>query len=444
MGSGAVDPRYEVQLPHSLGGEIQAMKLRAIITTLLLMSTHLPAQVLTPMELPDPKLQHLQQRYMSALTAIGDEIVAHKFPYPFYMSRVLDLDLAKMPQADQRSIRFDIYQHQTVLEVTGNYYASYSADRMTPHARMKETFEKVVVPILRAEAAHFPDDSEFSAFAVEVSHHVRQKVYGLSSETPENVAVVIPVAAAQKLVDAKTEDQKQAAILEAEIYLNGEQYALWIGEGNPTDEWKEAHAPQPARKQPLQTAAQAPATDAAGGQLVAASLVHPAAAPPRIFTPESLALLQQQNQDAVDRMVKSLDGQAHFLPYAAPSFVGFRHSAYLQVSFTTSLEAVPESSRYKLAALAFDEHVSHLIRPVLDFFTGDANFDGIVFSSVIHTSGGTANQSKVESVEFFLPFRMMRCYGSYDCAGQQLLDSGTVLIDGERVALDLQVAEGKN
>ena len=38
---------------------------------------------------------------------------------------------------------------------------------------------------------------------------------------------------------------------------------------------------------------------------------------------------------------------------------------------------------------------------------------------------------------------MMRCFASYDCTGQQLLDSGTVVINGERSALDLQIAEGK-
>ena len=62
--------------------------------------------------------------------AIGTEIEAHKFPYPFYFSRVLDVDLAKMQLADQRSIRFDTYKGQSVLEITGNYYAAYSADRM--------------------------------------------------------------------------------------------------------------------------------------------------------------------------------------------------------------------------------------------------------------------------------------------------------------------------
>ncbi len=36
----------------------------------------------------------------------------------------------------------------------------------------------------------------------------------------------------------------------------------------------------------------------------------------------------------------------------------------------------------------------------------------------------------------------MHCYEAYDCTGQQLLDAGAVLIDGKRVGLDLQLAEG--
>jgi len=38
----------------------------------------------------------------------------------------------------------------------------------------------------------------------------------------------------------------------------------------------------------------------------------------------------------------------------------------------------------------------------------------------------------------------MHCFAHYDCTGQQLLDSGTIVINGERSALDLQVAESKN
>jgi len=44
------------------------------------------------MELSEPKTQHLQMRYFKTLTEIGNDIAAHKFPYPFYFSRMLDLD----------------------------------------------------------------------------------------------------------------------------------------------------------------------------------------------------------------------------------------------------------------------------------------------------------------------------------------------------------------
>ena len=208
-----------------------------------------------------------------------------------------------------------------MLEITGNYYAAYSADRMDSYARLKETFQRVVMPILQAEVPHFPDDSEFSAFAIEVSHHVRQKVMGVSSEQPENVTVIIPVPIAQKLVDAKSDDQKQAAILDAQVFLNGQPYSLWLQEGAPSEEWKERYTPQPAtRKQPVEIASAATNNVPSNTSSVSANLMKTSATPMRIVTPESLAILQRQNQDAIDRMVKVLDAQAHFFAYAPPSF----------------------------------------------------------------------------------------------------------------------------
>jgi hypothetical protein len=134
-------------------------------------------------------------------------------------------------------------------------------------------------------------------------------------------------------------------------------------------------------------------------------------------------------------MRKALEKQGHFVPYATAAFLGFRQRARPQLSITTALDA-----RYKLAALAFDEHVWHLIRPLLDYFPGDIDFDGVDFSSIIRA--GDSNNT--EAVEFFLPLRTMRCVAAYDSTGQQLLDSGIVVMNGERAKLDLEIAEGKN
>ena len=394
------------------------------------------AQVITPMELQDPKMQHLQQRHLQTLMVIGKAIEDHKFPYSFYLCKALDVDLSKVQASDLRSIRFDSFEHQTVLAISGNYYASYSAERMDSDARLKETFKQVLVPILQIETPHFPDDSEFSAFAIEVSHHVRQKVMNVPSEMPENVVLIIPVAAAQRFVDAKNDDQRQSAMLDSQVFVNGEPHALWLGDGKPAEEWQERHTPRPAQKQPGALANVASAS--VDAPHVSNALLK--STPPRIVSPETLAGLQRQNQDAIDRMVKGMDGEAHFFSYAPPSFIGFRQGSYLQLPMSTSLEADPANSRYKLAALAFDDHIAHLIRPMLAYFPENVEFDGIDFSTSIHVTGS----EKSEAIEFFFPYRVMRCFASYDCTGQQLLDSGTVIIDGERAALDLQVAEGKN
>ena len=74
------------------------------------------------------------------------------------------------------------------------------------------------------------------------------------------------------------------------------------------------------------------------------------------------------------------------------------------------------------------------------YFGEDRGFDGIDFSTSVHATGADGSPTS-ESVEFFFPLSALRCYLQYDCTGQQLIDSGYVLINGERVGLNLQSAE---
>src|SRR4029077_5741876 len=101
---------------------------------------------------------------------------------------------------------------------------------------------------------------------------------------------------------------------------------------------------------------------------------------------------------------------------------------------------------------AFDDHIAHLVRPIAFQFHGDTPIDGIAFITTIHTgtatapvetSAKTAVTDGAQAVEFFLPLESLRCYESYDCTGQQLIDAGAILIHGERVSLALQVAEAE-
>jgi hypothetical protein len=392
------------------------------------------AQVVSPLEIKDPELRALQQRYTGTLQAVATQIETLKFPYPFYFSRVLDVNEAKQRQLDQRSIRFAKFENQTVLQITGNYYASYATPSMDGNARVRKTFLDVMLPLLKAVVPQFPADQDFQGFALEVSHHIRGTVSGIKAENSENVVVVLPRAAAKKLVSATDVEAQQAALLDGRAYLNGEPMTLWLSDDPVPADWNK-HAQ--GKREPVSEVPPQPAPAAAAS--VSQALINPPAMPVRLITPSTLKALDASHQEVVGRVLRDLASQANFVSYAAPAFIGFHEGAYLQLSMTTTLDQKQPVSRYAAAALAFDEHISHLVRPVLAYFQQDSSFDGVDFSTTVK---GSAVEKSL-SVEFFLPFSAMRCYAQYDCSGQLLLNSGIVLINGERAGLDLQLSETK-
>jgi hypothetical protein len=438
---------------------------RIAVLAMLLMSARLvPAQVVASVEINDPGLRALQEQSFNNLKTVGQNIAGYPFNFPFYLSRTLDIDEKVQKRTDQHSIRFEHYNGSTVIAVSGNYYGAYASDKFNPEQRARQTFQDVVVPILKAAVPTFQGNTAVQGYAVEVSHHVISKTLGMPIERPENLMIYLPRSAAVKLVEAQNTLAVQAALLDADVLLNAKQLSIWL-----TDEeqapLKQSPPPPPdvARTVTQPTTAPVPETSVAKNvapQRVADEAANRpvpnpgsdprppiSATPPppvaRDSSPQALAGLQSSIQDVSNHILKDLEPDAHFVAYAPPAFIPFHHHVYLELSLTTVLVESPEASRYKLAALAFDEHISPLIRRVLEYFPGDQNFDGISFSTTIRprTKPGMP-PAKALSVEFFFPLETLRRYESYDCTGQQLLNDGIVLINGERAGLDLELAQG--
>ena len=427
--------------------------LGSVLSLALFVASVALAQVVPPMEIKDPALRALQQQYMDDLRLAGEDILSNHFDYPFYLSRKLDLDQPKQQIADQSSIRFDTYSGKTVLAITGNYYAAYSAQKINSAQRARSTFLNVVMPILKAAVPRFQNNQHVQGYAIEISHHIMGKVMGVSMERPENLMVFLPRSGALKLLASKDETSQQAALLQGQVFLNAQPISIWLNEaGPPVAAAANDHADDTsanAQSDPGQTGADIVPAGNGSGSLPGATSTsssplkpkEPPPPPPRDTSTQALSALQASNKPLVDQIVKELEPQAHFVPYAPPKFVAFRQGIYLELSVNSTLPASAAGSRYKLAAMAFDEHVAHLVRPLLAYFKDTQPFDGIGFSANIHLAGKSATGIS-EAVEFFFPLPSLRCYEKYDCTGQQLLDAGTVLINGERVALDLQIAEG--
>lgn len=401
------------------------------------------AQVLAVSNIKDPQGQRLQQMYSAQLRELGADAAALRFPYPFYFSDTLDIDEPKQKQLPQGSLHFDRFHGQMVLQITGNYYACYSAAIMGANQRARKTFEDVVLPLLEVAVPHIDRTAPIDAYAFEIAHHVRSKVLKIDTEAAENLVVVVPRGVAERLVQRKDIDTRQGALLESEVYLNGEPITLWLsGDEAPADVKDHYLARRSGKEIPEVPVAASPEP----GTLVSAHLIpesellaqvrqHAAAA--HDLSPAKLMKLETQYRDAAQKLVADLNAQAHFVEYAPPAFIAFRDGAYLQLNLITALEQPAGSSQYRIAALAFDTHISHLLRPVSRYFHDNPQFEGIDFSTTVHQSG----QPSSESVEFVVPLAALLCYEKYDCTGQELIKRSIVLINGERVELDLQKAE---
>jgi hypothetical protein len=385
-------------------------------------TTCAPAQVLAPAEIRDLNLRELQQKHLPDLEKIAAGIAGHKFPYHFYFSRKLDLSEEQQRGADQRSIRFDTFHNQTVLEITGNYYASYSASLMDTPERARRTLMDVVVPVLEAAVPSLQDETAIQAFAVEVSHHVRRQMLGVTVEGVEHIAFLLPRSSAGTFLSAVTPGEREQALLHGALYVNAAPAPGWE---NQAQAWTEA---------PATPTSTSPVPAIAATQVPPPATTQPSAAP----TPEALRQRQASYQPALDILVRELDKDAHFVTYAKPTLIAFHDGAYLQLSVSTTLEEAQPGSRYRTAALAFDEHIAHLIRPVLTRLKDRSGLDGVDFSTTVRAAG---DSSSALAVEFVFPLASLVCYEKYDCTGQQLINQGFVLINGERVSLDLQSAE---
>jgi len=271
----------------------------------------------------------------------------------------------------------------------------------------------------------------------------------VDTEYPENLVIVVPRELASKVVQAKDQSAQQLLMLDAEVYLDTEPTILWLTGDKPAQDASrvkpkvDSKAQQNGSNSSKDTAIEVAETPMRQMPIQMSNRIAPEElreAPLHDSSPAALKGLQDSHQGDIEKILAEVGPNAHFVAYAPPAFIPFKQGAFLQLSMTTELDGSSAGSQYRLAALAFDRHVSHLLRPVLARLGDASQFDGIDFSTTVKVAGDKAG-TYTQSVEFVLPFAALRCYEKYDCTGQQLLNKGYVLVNGERIGLELQSAE---
>ena len=424
------------------------------------------AQV-SPAEILNPDLKALEQTYFPQLKSINQEIARTKFPFPFYLSRYVGTDPAQQAESDSRGLEFVRFQDRAILKLSGNYNAAYDTLRLSQNERAAATFRTVVLPILNLMTAALPEDLSCDAIGFEISHHTRTRDRSYDFEGKENLVVVLDREDAWAMSRAVTDAARQEILNRAKVFVSGKDFGLSLTERDPLNVQALSRS-IPAKPDATSTAR---SSTAAGRSLLLKSTLSPQpalpigavspekvpasssviAANPSPTVAEASPLAPTPTQVDADRLEEKYHSQLaalakegaakfHFVDYAPPAFVIFHEQMALQITLKNSLEFGPaKSSIYKRAAQSFDLFLAPQLKDLSAKIGADVEFQLYDLSVLNKLTPGAKGTS--EAIEFICPRAALKQFVNAEITNQQLLDQSIILVNGVRIALNLQLVE---
>src|ERR1700730_6012577 len=374
------------------------------------------AQV-SPNEILDPRLKSLEKQYLPQLKTMNQEVFKIHFPFPFYLSRVVGLDPSQQVEADTRGLEFRRFRDRITLKATGNYNAAYDSKQFTRNERATRTFRDVFLPILQVITRNIPPDVDCDAIGIEVGFHVHD--VGKSYDYEGRDILVVVLDRDPTLVD--THAREKSAKNDATSTAGSSSSASRLIRSNPN------LLPS--------------AGNTADSAISSAPQVDLSQSKPAV-TPADADKLQGQYQPQLDALSKEGRAKFGFVDYDPPTFVVVGKQMVLQMTLKNTARFDPEkSSIYKRAAQTFDLFVAPKMKDVLDLIPSDLPVDYYDFSVVNTLNSASGGKERSEAIEFLLPRNLARRFANSDITNQELLDKGQVLVNGVRIALNLQLVE---
>jgi hypothetical protein len=427
------------------------------------------AQV-SPAEITNPRLKAAEGAYFSQILALYRAVPSIHTPLPFELSRYVGLDPKQEVGTDSRGIEFVNFHNRVLLKISGNYNAAFNPDLPTQNERAAHVFSEVISPIVGLLAKEFSQDMDCDGIGFEISYHIR--VHRNFDYEGKEILVVVFDRPDAFAFAADTDDASRQEILNrSEIYVNGKEFGLALNQRNPFD--LEAIGKEPPSSADHSTASVRPA--AKGGKEPALSppslkietepaskLIHSepgitrpltddhtlAASPAPALqtenrsapTAEDAERLQSQFQAQLDTLASVGKANWNFVDYAPPSFGLYQNELILQLTLRNTLQLSPDStSIYKRAAQSFDLFLARELENILEKVPADANFDA--YDVTVLNRLGPDPRATSEAIEYISPRKVLQQFVNAEITGQQVIDQSVVLVNGVRIALNLQLVE---
>ncbi len=419
-------------------------------------ASKLCAQV-NPNEILNPDLKALEKEYFPQLKSLNQAIAKMHFPFPFYLSRYVGIEPSKQAETDSRGLEFVKFRDRTVLKITGNYEAAYSATQYTRNERAARTFQDVLLPILQTVTQTIPPDIACDSIGFEVSYHTRSAEKSYDYEGKELFVIVVDRADAFVLSQATNDTERQDILNKSLIFLGGQAFGLSLLERDPY-----AASALPGSKPAKIDSSSTVDTSSTLSRLNHANPNAIPLAAPGISSDPSLSTvikpdlsqakpvatqadvdrLQTQYQAQLDALSKEGQAKFQFVDYDPPAFVIIGKQLALQMTMRNNVRFdIEKSSIYKRAAQTFDLFLAPKLKDILDKIPGDSAIASYDFSVVNPLTYGMSTKERSEAVEFIVPAALARQFANNEITNQALIDKSQVLVNGVRIALNLQLVE---
>ena len=399
---------------------------------------------------------------------MNHEIQSLKFAFPLVINRFVGLDPQEQRATDTRGLEFVRFHERNVLKVSGDYNAAFSADKLSQNQRADRILSDVIEPILHLMPNYFAGKSDFDAIGFEIAYHVRRASKKYEYEGKEILALVFSRADALRFLMLREEAQRQEILNNSEIFVDGKEFALALGGREPlsvsqmekTKTASLSHDPggnspssetgnsvvhgtnEPSqlpgvRKSDMQLSVRLPEPPVLEKH---SPLDTPEPKPNQGPAHAELDAIQAKYEAQLNALAKEGEAKFHFVNYAPPSFITFRNQIYLQLTLRNPTPFdKDQTSIYRRTARTFDLFLAPILKDILSKVPSTQEMAGL--DVTVLTRFTQASSSSSEAIEFVCPYAALEQFIAYQITNQDFINQSVVLLNGVRIALNLQQVE---
>ena len=396
----------------------------------------------SPAEIKNPRAKADEQEYFQQLQSLQKSISAAKFPFPFRQARYLDAKPGQRAAQDPNGVEFVYFQQRVVLKISGIYEVAFNSTQLSENERASRTFQDAVVPILRLVTQQIPQNADCDGIGFEIVYDTRDANNAYDYEGQEVLTVVFSRDDAFAYANATGEIERQQLLNRSDIFVDGKDFGLALGQRDPLNvQDLERSIPRQAVDRSLSIpASTAPAVvvpRAGVSPSVSVAQSMPVSKSPP--TSANVMRLQTQFQAQLNLIVKEDGAKFHLVEGKPPLFEIYGDQILLHFTMRNTLSFDRNTtSIYKRAAQSFDLFLAPELRNLLGRLPANAGYDTLDFSVLNHFG---AEKTSFETIDFICPLSAMRSFVENQITSQDLINQSIVLVDGVRIALNLQLVE---